>query len=169
MNIIEPVEFDTTSVKFQEYSLTPGDVAHWFFGKSSHWIRWLDRDSDRKKGTARTYSLLDVQELAIKLLKEERIPHALYTRAIQMVRLQAEISGMFENPFELDGVSYPLKSSDIASMASRTSTWVRAHAEDLGGVKRQWDEDSVQVYWRFPEDGMDEKIQTIIHGETPSP
>lgn len=179
------VDLDPTRPEFQEYSLTVSEVAQWFFGKTSHWVRWLDREGllldhdgaavgrnpegkKRKRGEARRYNLLDVQEMAILLSEKGKITDVVRDRALRMVRLQAEIYRMFENTYEFEGSTYPLTVNDVGSMANRSTTWVRAHAEVLGGVKRQWDEDNMQDSWRFPEERMDEKIHNIIHGEDPS-
>lgn len=150
------------------------DVARWFLGKSSHWLRWAERrgfltdpdtgevvgarDDQRK---SRSYNLREAERLVRVLAHHGAISdhHALL--GLECVRIQAELHGMFEDPYEFEGRSYPLTVDEVAKIASRSTTWVRANAASLGGVRRQWDETKNQESWRFPEEGLDEHIYEI--------
>lgn len=62
-------------------------------------------------------------------------------------------------PFEHEGLIFDLTVFEVAQMALRSATWVMLNADRLGGVKRNWDPH--HEIWRFPSEGMDERIYEI--------
>lgn len=152
------------------------DVARWFLGKTSHWLRWAERrgfltDPDTNEivggrsappNNARFYNLRDVERLVRVLAFHGAISENHSLLGLECVRIQAELHAMFEDPHEHRGQSYPLTVDEVAKIASRSTTWVRAHAVSLGGVRMQWDETKNQESWRFPEEGLDECIYEIM-------
>ena len=81
-----------------------GNVSTFFFARSPHWIRWLERkgqlvldgkpvgDSRSERG-ARYYTLADVELIAHALAENRAINAAQLRLALMMVRLQAEMYG----------------------------------------------------------------------------
>lgn len=150
------------------------DVARWFLGKTSHWLRWAERrgfltdpngevvGARDDPGATRVYNLRDVERVVRVLAHHGAISENHALLGLECVRIQAELHGMFEDPYEFEGRSYPLTVDEVAEIASRSPTWVRANAASLGGVRRQWDETKNQESWRFPEEGLDERIYEIM-------
>lgn len=158
---------------------TVSEVSRWFFGKTPHWLRWLDREGHlvldgepighrESERDARSYNLAEIERIAYALHGSGHIARSRFILVLLLVQAQAMVYGMFSDPYEYQGKSYSLGVLDVADMANKSTTWVRERAEALGGIKRQWVEGKMQEAWRFPEDGLDEKIYKLTYNITTS-
>lgn len=153
-------------------SYTVSEAAHWFFGRSAHWIRWLEkskrpktRGKEREIGVLRQYDLADIEDIAVSLAETGTITAAMRDRAIAMVQLQGEIHRVFETRYERGGVEYDLSASEVAGILNRKVNWVRVNGAELGGMKTLWEDTALAESWRFPSEGLDERAYALI-GET---
>jgi hypothetical protein len=155
----------------EQPTYTVTDMSRYFFGMTADWVRHLERkdliERAADRGKVRWFDLSRIEELANTLYLADHIEPQTHQRALQMVKLQAEIAGMFDVPFEYDGVEYPFTVADVAEIAGRPQNWVRMYAEELGGLKRPWDDGRVFESWRFPEEGLDERIFSLPQSVPP--
>lgn len=79
-----------------------GEVAKFFFARSAHWIRWVEREHrlvldgkpvgvGRTGSGAREYTLTDVEEMAHALASNNTISGAQLSRALALVAMEAEL------------------------------------------------------------------------------
>lgn len=67
---------------------------------------------------------------------------------------------MATNPFRIDGVTYDLTTEQVVEKTGKTTSWVRDHAEALGGLKKAWaDGHRRPATWRFPSRGLATKLK----------
>jgi hypothetical protein len=83
---------------------TVKEVAKFFFGKSSHWVRWKEKEGDlnvngkqvadhRTDGGARYYTLADVEKMAHALCRNGAIDAHHLKYALRLVRIEAQVWG----------------------------------------------------------------------------
>jgi hypothetical protein len=81
-----------------------GEVARFFFARSSHWMRWVEREGklvldgqpvaqERSTAGSRKYTLTDVEEAAHALATNGAISGTQLRLALSLVSIQAELHG----------------------------------------------------------------------------
>lgn len=81
-----------------------GEVGRFFFARSSHWMRWVEREGklvldgkavarERSEAGSRKYTLSDVEQAAHALASNGSINGAQLRHALALVAIQAELHG----------------------------------------------------------------------------
>lgn len=81
-----------------------GEVGKVFFNRTSHWVRWVEREGklvldgkpvaqERSAAGSRKYTLWDVEQMAHALAQNEVINGAQLRLALALVSIQAELYG----------------------------------------------------------------------------
>lgn len=81
-----------------------GEAARFFFARSSHWMRWVEREGklvlegtnvaqDRSNAGSRKYTLSDIEFAAHALATNGAITGTQLRHALQLVAIQAELHG----------------------------------------------------------------------------
>lgn len=177
---LRPITKDLDLERSPRYRI--GEVAKVFFAKSPHWVRWRERSDAfviegerwgpaRAGGTnlkARDYDLGDIEVMVRLLYKGKAISRRDHRLALAIVSSQAELYRLGHDNYILGGVDYDLDVSAVAGMAMASTDWVYRHVGALGGVKRNWDDGMMAESWRFPSEGMDERLATVSPPSPPS-
>jgi hypothetical protein len=80
------------------------EVAKFFFGRSSHWVRWKEKEGDlslngklvadhRNDGGARYYTLSDVEQMAHALCRNGAIDSFQLQHVLRLVYTEAQVWG----------------------------------------------------------------------------
>jgi hypothetical protein len=87
--------------EYDDLTFNVSEVGKVFFGRSAHWVRWVEREKwtsigghaigHRAPGNARTYTLADVEQMARLLWVNERINDAQLARTLMIVRLLVQL------------------------------------------------------------------------------
>ncbi len=81
---------------------TVSEVAKFFFARSAHWIRWREKEGDlklngkqvgngRTEGNARVYTLVDVENMAHALMRNNAIDLDQLDYALALVEAEARL------------------------------------------------------------------------------
>lgn len=99
---IDPDNLIMDGIDDTEYPLySVGEMAKVFFGMSTHWVRWMDKDpimygeervGDRRRNGARVYSLSDVEKMAHAWAQAGRIKTPKLRAALETVKAQARVN-----------------------------------------------------------------------------
>jgi hypothetical protein len=153
----------------EEYpSFRIGQVTSFFFGRPSGWLRWRDKQGDfddikyrvsgrRQRGDTREYRIDHLEQIIFRLHELEVISDELRDCALRGIAQQVELHNLYQEAteaFSLDGVEYPYDIENLAWICNRPASWLRSHAEEIGGVRRAWREGSSRLSWRFPESSL---------------
>lgn len=137
-----------------------GEVAKFFFAKSTHWVRWRERNyaPEWEPGStvrgARLYDLADVEVFTRLLLADGAISYRDAESALGCVRAQVDLYRLRGGTYYHEGQEFPLVVADVAEALDETVDWVYRHAESLGGVRRFWDDGTARDAWRFPDGAL---------------
>ena len=100
---VDPDHFLLASVDTSKEPLyAVGEVAKFFFGRTAHWVRWVEREGklvldgvpvakDRTGSGSRKYTLTDVELMSHALAQNGAISGAQLRRALALVAVEAEI------------------------------------------------------------------------------
>lgn len=142
-----------------------GQVSSFFFGKSSAWLRWRDKQGDfddikydvsgrRQRGDMREYRLDQVEQIILRLHDLGVISDELQEVALDGVLQQVTLHNLTLQKPVFEGVEYPYDIDGLAWISSRPASWLRSRAATLGGVRRPWKEGTSRESWRFPESSL---------------
>lgn len=102
-NKVDPEAFMLTGIDTSKTPLfSVGETAKFFFARSAHWVRWVDRSGKlvldgkpvaqgRTEQGSRKYSLGDIELMAHGLAQQEAISGAQLRRALALIQIEAEI------------------------------------------------------------------------------
>ncbi len=142
-----------------------GQVSSFFFGKSSAWLRWRDKQGDfddikwdvsgrRRLGDMREYRLDQVEQIILRLHALGVISDELQEIALDGVLQQVTLHNLTLQKPVYEGVEYPYDIDGLAWISNRPASWLRSRASSIGGVRRPWKEGTSRESWRFPESSL---------------
>jgi hypothetical protein len=104
---IPPRKFIVTDDALGEPTFSVSEVGKFFFARSSHWVRLLEREGffsengenvggRRTNQGVRIYTLSDVEQMVRMLAKKKRIDGRQLQRTLQLVHAEANLWGYFD-------------------------------------------------------------------------
>lgn len=100
---VDPDRFLLTGIDTSREPLYAiGEVAKFFFARTAHWVRWVEREhklvldgepvaQDRTGSGSRKYTLTDVELMSHALAQNGAINGAQLRRALSLVAIEAEV------------------------------------------------------------------------------
>jgi hypothetical protein len=99
---IDPDNLIMDGIDDDEHPLfSVGEMAKVFFGMSTHWVRWIDKEpiyyngeqvGNRRRNGARVYTLSDIEKMAHALAQVKRISVPKLRAALETVYAQAKVN-----------------------------------------------------------------------------
>ena len=146
-----------------------GQFTAFFFGRTASWLRWRDKQGDfediqypvsgrRKMGDTREYRLDQIEAVIERLYSQGVISDDLRDIALIGVWQQVVLHNLNQSgdQYVHEGKAYPLSIEDLTPFfPDRPASWIRYHAETVGGVRLAWKEGVSRESWRFPPEALD--------------